>query len=403
MLTYRNKISFFLVLMVILFSKSIYFSSFGIQANLLLIPLFLFTVTVIFFSKEPLIISKYIIGYILLFLLLVLVNTESRHEAIAPLSLRLLIAGAIVSYISFKNFSLIYISIVKFLALTSLLTWVVVYLDIGSIFPNFTSFGTREFTNYILFGVISDGTQLYRISGLWWEPGAFQLFINIAYMFEIINNRKISYKKFLLYCIFISGVGSTTGVIVFLLLSAAHFFKNRNYIFPVIIFFSIFLVILISFNIAGFDKFDSSSTSYESFSSRYLDAVISFNMFIDNIFIGYGYGALDKYIPYGVNLIGYDAYYSGGGEPYGTSGILMLVAQCGVLMIVFLLPVFIPKFASHLPLVSRILISLSILILFNTENLAYFLIFTVLLLYGIVGIQKPASRPLFLDKHKNYG
>ena len=48
--------------------------------------------------------------------------------------------------------------------------------------------------NFLLFAVdfLNSETVGFRNNGLWWEPGAFQLFINIAFLFQIITELEIS-------------------------------------------------------------------------------------------------------------------------------------------------------------------------------------------------------------------
>jgi hypothetical protein len=67
--------------------------------------------------------------------------------------------------------------------------------------------------------VIDAGAEFgFGVNGLWWEPGAFALFINLAVIFTIIND-ELTLKRYILFAIIILFISSTTGSIVFLLLS----------------------------------------------------------------------------------------------------------------------------------------------------------------------------------------
>ncbi len=84
--------------------------------------------------------------------------------------------------------------------------------------------------------------KIYRNTGLWWEPGAFAIFLNLTFIFLLINNN-LSKSKFLLLSVVIFSTASTAGLIAYLILTFLYlniiFKKSREglwlFIFPLAI------------------------------------------------------------------------------------------------------------------------------------------------------------------------
>lgn len=393
----------FIVFGVILLSKSLYYETYG--ANILLIGFLLFLL--LNYSVKDLKINKLVLLYILSFLFIIILNSESHYDSILVLVARFVIAIFIVHFLSFQKFSKIYVDIILFISFFSIFTWIVVYFNIHSFLPDFIGIDTRHLRNFIFFGV-SENFITYGVlknNGLWWEPGAFQLFVNLAFIFTIIN-KSINKKKYILFTVTIITIGSTTGYIVFLLSSLIYFkriivYSNKNKIIYIIVFTMLFTLLSLYISPLVYDKVNPESNSIVSFLSRYYDFIISYHMFMDNILIGYGFGSqIENAIPYGVNLIGYDIYYSLS-RPSGADGITMFIAQCGILSFVFLIPFLIPKYYIHLNFIEKIIITISILLMFNTENFTFLLIFTVLTFYGIIGNKKELNKEYYQHETSN--
>lgn len=203
------------------------------------------------------------------------------------------------------------------------------------------------------------------------------------YWAELI--KRLKDKKDVVFLITIITIFSTTGFLVFILLNLIYFKKFFHLNKKNILYLGLFLVLLLASFIyltpIIYDKFDSNSNSFASFLSRYYDLLISANMFIDNIFFGYGFGSqIEKAIPYGENLIKYDLYSA----PTGADGITMLISQVGILGFILLVPFLFPKYINHLSVLDKIVISISLFLMFNTENFTFILIFIILTFYGLV-------------------
>ncbi len=390
----KNKVysiqELFIILGVILLSKSLYYETYGTNILLLVFVGYL----LLHYNITKIKINKLVILYMIGLLFIVVLNPESQYDSILVLVTRFSIAIIIVYFFTFQKFSKIFIDIILIISLFSLLTWIIIYFNIHSFLPDFIGIDHRLLRNFIFFGVsenfITHG--VLRNNGLWWEPGAFQLFVNLAFSFAIINN-SINKQKYIIFIITILTIGSTTGFIVFLLLSLIYFkksieYSNKNKIIYMLALTLFLYLLYLYISPLIYDKFNPESNSIVSFLSRYYDFIISYNMFMDNILIGYGFGSqIENAIPYGINLIGHDIYYSFS-RPTGADGITMFIAQCGILSFIFLIPFLIPKYYTHLYFIEKLIISISILLMFNTENFTFILIFTVLTFYGIIGNKK---------------
>ena len=387
-----SKKDFFIVFSVILVSKSLYYESYG--GNYLLIGLFFLLSFLIIPNIKNLKIEKIILLYIFGLLALILINLETSYRSVFVLVNLMLIGIMIIHLVSFERFSKAFIKIMLILCIISWPALLVIQYDLNSPLPNFSSVHYiedvrgRTLKNFIFFGV-DEGLIKYtilRTSSIWWEPGAFQVFINLAVIFSLISN-SLSMKRYAIFAITILTSMSTTGILAFTLLSLIFFekylkFKNNLtlYLIP------LFILVLGSIFI-GPIIFEKMSGSHLSFLSRYHDIVISINMFADNFFLGYGYGTtVEKKIPYGEDLLGYDLYWSS--APSASDGITGFIAQVGVLGFIFMYPFLFPRYCKHLKLSDSLLISLSLLIIFNTQNFTNILIFTVLTFYALIDNEK---------------
>ena len=378
---------FFLVFSVVLLSKSLYFETYG--GNFLLIGFFFALAIIIIPNIKNFKIEKILLLYSFGLIALILINLETNYRSLFVLISRLMIAIIIIHLISFERFSKIFTNIILVLSAISPLALFVIHFDLQSPLPDFNTVhvGDQERTlrNFVFFGVDELTLikhSILRTTSIWWEPGAFQIFVNLAIIFSLINNN-LSIKRYAIFTLAILTTMSTTGLIAFSILSLIYF-KNYSitkknvslYLIPVLILTtgSIFVGPLV---------FEKLNTSHLSFLSRYYDIIISINMFADNFFIGYGYGTtVEKAIPYGEKLLGYDNYHYS--RPSASDGITGFIAQVGFLGIIFMYPFLFPGYCNHLKVIDSLLISLTLFIMFNTQNFTNILIFTVLTFYALV-------------------
>lgn len=315
-----NLSQYTLVFSTILISGSLYYSTFFKNFFLLF---FLVSLIFIYYykynNKFDLKFSQNKIIYVVFAILLAFGNFESKTSSCLVLATCLLCALLITEILEFKRFRECYINIIIFLSITSWMYIPVIYYDFLSPLPDFFSIINTEYSNFILFGVYRAELPAYlannnylvtRNSGLFWEPGAFQIFVNIGYYFSIIDKR-LSKKIFLIFLITQITISSTIGILVYILLTLLLYLRNRNLLNnkdKVKILFSAIVISIISVELGIFkklvEKFDSSRSSFMSFASRINDLILDFKMLKDNIIFGIGYGNLEMREYFGIQYFG---------------------------------------------------------------------------------------------------
>lgn len=94
---------------------------------------------------------------------------------------------------------------------------------------------------------------LCRANGIFWEPGAFAVYLNIAIYFVLFREKEIKKKRFIIYCIALFITLSTTGYIAFFIIVLLFFLFKKNIYkkklnYKIVEVFLIVLLILITFN-----------------------------------------------------------------------------------------------------------------------------------------------------------
>lgn len=83
----------------------------------------------------------------------------------------------------------------------------------------------------LFFSVVSDNTYVARNYGLFWEPGAFSIFLNIGMFFELFASKMVNRRHIFIYIITILTTMSTLGVGCMILLIVAFVFNGNNIAF----------------------------------------------------------------------------------------------------------------------------------------------------------------------------
>ena len=112
-----------------------------------------------------------------------------------------------------------------FLCVSSLIFWVI-QLSIPTILSPFVCLGIFGHPFYNLFVYAGDMFS-FRNGGMFWEPGAFQIFINLALLIELLKNLPRG-RVILVYVITIITTFSTTGFLGMGMLFLIPFFILRR-------------------------------------------------------------------------------------------------------------------------------------------------------------------------------
>ena len=363
-----------ITILVILLSKSFYYETYG-QNYLLILMLGVIIFYVLYKSfKEKFLISKKNILYYLLIILIIFVNPNKAMSTSLVFTVGLTISLFYTSIVPLSHFTSIFYKFIKFIMIASLFRYLVIFTNETPILPDFISITGEHFANYIFFGIQKNhGTflDLIRNNGLWWEPGAFQVIINLAFILGLVF-KKVSKKDYFLFLFVLLTTFSTAGVVIFSILSVVYFRRNINY---KLIFLSLLLIVPVLALSTFYETVIESKLSLDhgSSNSRFNDATLALRMFSAYPFIGTGLGNLEI-------LNDFTSKYAYG---TGSNGILFLLANLGLLSFTIFIPLFFPCYLIHIDkMIDKIMISISLFLLFFTQNFTIILIFSIIIFYG---------------------
>ena len=332
---------------ILIFLELFMTSGFSFVNNLmprsLVITIWLLMIAMLLKSKMR--ISKRQACIVVALAVIITISSIINHEElllaafyIFPLFVVLLLQSAL----NYEDFKVYFVEIIYVLCIVSLIGFAVFTL-IPQANSLFTVYGVKgkRFSNLILFVYRNN----YRNQGMFWEPGAFQTFINLAILYEIFADR-INKKRLIVYIICIITTFSTTGyactlliIIIFLLGGNTH--VNRNYkstkhiliallaISSIILFsFGDYLFSVSSNTIFGkliifFNRREylaETGNQLSSASIRFFSIIKPIEVFFNKPIFGYGYSGLSEYLwqfTFGMNTCTFINYFAVYGVFYG--------------------------------------------------------------------------------------
>ncbi|WP_157052569.1 O-antigen ligase family protein [Priestia koreensis] len=283
----------------------------------------------------------------------------------------------------------IYVSVIVFIALFSIIGTLANRLIISNpIFPtlNDGEYGTKT---AFFYNIRLGWTQLvyYRNQGPFWEPGAFQAYLNLAVFFKLfLVKRNLKNLEFLILITAVFSTLSTTGIIVLCLLILARGINNdkSDWKFKTINVVTIVTILGISLfnsniNEQLFSKFNNSSSSVISSETRKESIITNMKIISQNPFTGFGItngsglynkiSSLNKDIDQNVN----------------TSTLLYSWSIFGIVYALLSLYAYMKLSTAFVKgILPKIIVLIAILIITNTEDWTYSVWFNVLLIYGIM-------------------
>lgn len=304
---------------------------------------------------------------------------------------QLLLGCTIVNTISFKLFFDHYLKIMTIVAFISTIVWVTTFGGITW----WTSLPTTHDNNYYsyLLGVIKvqPGLQ-YRNFGPFWEPGVYQIYLNIAIAYLLFLRDKI--LKIPLICLVIALVTtfSTTGYICFSIILCALLWKksivaNRR-IIPLIMLVAVLGVILLSNEYVSevvFGKFKDGGNV--SFLIRISAIEFYGKVILENPYLGLGVEKSMKT----VNDM-YDSVGLNFADSACTTTMREFACMGGIFGFYRLYSQW--KFSRLFTLKKHVsfLIFLMIIICLNTEDVIYSVFFNVIFYYGIFHLSETNAK-----------
>ena len=201
-------------------------------------------------------------------------------------------------FVSYQEFKDVFLSIVRFLAVYSLITFAlgIILPDLIALLPAVEKNGTLYYNT--VFSVVSNTSFVSRNFGIFWEPGAFSIFLNVALYFELFEN-KFNAKHILLLAVTILSTVSTLGIVCMVILFAA-FLTTDKYVSSsrikslIVTVGALGLVVLIlyggDFIYNTFNKLDMSGTTINESTAVRINAIIyPGSAFLESPIFGVGY------------------------------------------------------------------------------------------------------------------
>lgn len=224
-----KQLDIFAVLWIVLSSGSMYFGQLNTELSMMGLGaiILLYFVTYDYKCTEKNVI-KYC--FILLFFIMNIIMTGIGNNSLKDGIIFLIRLSAVLiiqSFIEQRIFVKYYIQIIYFISIVSLVCW-----SIGVVFPDFPYPGTIEVhtasssfygTFYYTIGMDSlsrFGSSIGRNAGIFWEPGVFQVYLNIAFFLVMCYNKENIKKrltKAVVFAITIATTQSTMGYLIFMI------------------------------------------------------------------------------------------------------------------------------------------------------------------------------------------
>ena len=325
-------------------------------------------------------------GFFLVFLILVH-RDFSDLGSYAHFFVRICLVASIPMILTFKEFRELYVKVIFFLAVTSLIIYsgALLFREIIYLFPQINSHGSAYYFNLFLAVYHIPLPTYLANSSVFWEGGAYQAFLNLAIAFELVFNKLENKKRLFILILSVITTHSTTGYIILVFQLAFFLFVEKsitskwlNHILRVLlatmllwfIFSSIFQGIVLN-------KFSEGSYS---FIVRLTSTLTDLTIFGQSPIFGSGisdYQDMVKSISYSKYLISLQG---------SVNSLTQFLAMYGLIIsCAFLYGYY--KFASILGSPSKIrkwVYFVVLIIFFSTENFFTSIIFLSFLSYGII-------------------
>lgn len=389
----REKIRDYLLIYVLLITKAGFFfiETYSGFSSLILLFWLLFYLckSLVPIQKNQLIITLIIL---ILFSITGLIKGFPEESVLVLFIINLITALLFVSVVQYNEFSKIYSNLIFLICCISIIGQISFNLGIPIVkyFPILTnSKGRSVFFAFLAEFWTTPSSGVYRLQGIFWEPGAFQAMIIIAFLFDIYNNSKIKHKKlrYLSYVFAILLTYSTTGILcllifLVLILVKGKKIKLKNIILLSSIIISFLLIIpLLYTHLDGFlyysifGKIEMLNDTMEygasnDATSRYDSIVMPIKYFLQSPILGIGQNGIDKM----TTVLGHNMFTCTIVNYFVFYGTLCGIICCrGFLKLIKL---------RNKSVIEGCLLIILLIVTTATENFAFNPIFTCFILYG---------------------
>ncbi len=339
--------------------------------------------------------KNFVLFFCLLGLLIILTcifNTDTlKFATYFGFLIRLIYSMSFVLLFSFEDFMNSYLKVMAFLASSSLVFYFVGLFSFDSlnnlnlnIITDYSSYYGNAYLYVYRYPYYR--TSLLRNTSIFWEPGAYQAFLNLAIIFELKRKKPNSFRM-AIFIVSLITTFSTTGYITFLLITLKSFFEKSNNSKKTFLILLITLIFILTiFSEVIINKL---STDNLSFSRRILDAKIDLKIFFENPLLGVGY---NNYSTSFIDNLKY-SIFSGTSSSNSITHALAVFGLVFTFLISYLYIRFILFFENNI--FHRLFLFIILISIFSTENFMLSPLWMALAFYGL----KSAD---YKDQNSNY-
>ena len=393
-ITYKSKIekawNWALVYLMIFFSSSFSLSVYNGTTRILLYGLLLVLIALnIFLYKKNLRVKSSIVFLLpLIASLSYLLNGESIKQ-FEILLFYYLISFVFVIYLDFDKWCDAYLGVIQFIAILSIILYFI-YIAFPSIIDALpTTANSAGRTTHTIFFCLTPFEG--RSIGIFWEPGAFQIYLMIAIIIEYFTYGLKRYSRLAILLIaniltFSTTAFIATGVLIIVILTNEIIEGQLRKGLGISIVVSLLIIIVVSYftEKAGIDiytkvfskidRYRSSPTSYGSAAVRFNSIIKAFDIFIQNPILGVGTTKLNN------------SFLSVFGNSMTTCTFINWFAISG-LFYGTLMSIGVFKFSKLFTKrrIVSVLLLLLIFVLISSEDMVLNPSFIILILYGYLG------------------
>lgn len=381
----KNIISFteyLIVFFIVILSGSIVpfvftdnYSGFLIMLLMLLIVAWV----IVFKNKKIKISNTFMLLFLMISLLLMFLFKQEFNYAKEYLGMiiRIIIAFGAVMLIDKEIFMKKFVNIIFYISCISIF-----FYSIGVVFPSFIyelplifdDVGTGFRCLYIYF---YQGVNIwnFRNTGIFWEPGAFQIFINLALIFEMYYFKSTNKKRMIIFSLAVISTISTVGISILFLVLFNKLIKMRSNIKYLIMALLIACIMLSGAIETLF--LAKIGTNNASGVDRWAGQMADIEVFLQSPLFGAGYrDYFNDFTKY--------AYYYGAILPNSSNSFTLLLALNGIIYSsVFVSSVFLFFNQITENKIEKAIIFCSIIAMLSTEGMLIKLLFICFLFYGL--------------------
>lgn len=204
-------------------------------------------------------------------------------------------------YVDFKIWSRYFRKVMLFLSICSIAMTLFAYITPSLILALPKAINTAAVGMYVGFfsGILDDAmnnTTFIRCPGVFWEPGVYQIYLNIAILLTLYSSEKKKNKSIIVYLIALLFTFSTTGFIAvaWIFATTVIFSKNtkrsakKTIIYFVLLTFALLATLFLSETQLFHFVFGKLNGTNGSYTARLAGFVINYEIALDNPIFGFG-------------------------------------------------------------------------------------------------------------------